>query len=64
MPDAATTAPDPVALVDSLDPDAIRAELDQLYGREAALRVLLRSAEARRRREARAARKEVAHGAA
>jgi hypothetical protein len=43
--------PDLVAVVESLDEDAIRAELDRLDRRSDALKVLLRAARARRRRE-------------
>ena len=49
---------DPIALIESLDPDHIRAELDKMYRREAALRVLLRAAEQRQRQIERAKRKE------
>ena len=40
---------DAIAIVDNLDPEAIRAELHNLNGRADALRVLLRSAVARQR---------------
>jgi hypothetical protein len=40
---------DPAALIESLDPDAIREELAELDRRSRALRVLLRSAVARQR---------------
>jgi hypothetical protein len=40
---------DPVALIDRLDAEAIRAELDALYEREAALRAALRVARVRQR---------------
>ena len=40
---------DPVALVDSLQPDAIRGRLAELERQSRALRVLLRSAVARER---------------
>jgi hypothetical protein len=43
------TCTDAVALVDDLDPERIRAELDELSRRESALRVLLRAAVARQR---------------
>jgi hypothetical protein len=39
----------PVSLVENLDPEAIRTELDELAKREDALRVLLRAAVARKR---------------
>jgi hypothetical protein len=45
----ATDTTDPVALIDRLNADAIRAELDQLYEREVALRAALRVARARER---------------
>jgi hypothetical protein len=52
----ATRPADPVALIQSLDPDAIARRLDELAAEEHALRVLLRSARARqqaqRRRDA------------
>jgi hypothetical protein len=44
-----TTPPDLMALVETLDPDEIRRELDDLDRRSRALRVLLRSAVARQR---------------
>jgi hypothetical protein len=47
-----TAAPDPVALVDRLDPDAIRTRLADLDRQSRALRVLLRAAVARSRRRA------------
>src|SRR5262249_36576894 len=54
MPDRPREQPDPVAVLDGLDPDVIRAELSQLERRADALRVLLRAqrfhATARRRR--------------
>jgi|SRR6516164_6503774 hypothetical protein len=40
---------DPISLIDKLDADAIRAELDQIYEREAALRAALKVARARER---------------
>ena len=40
---------DPVELIDQLDADAIRAELDTLYSREAALRAALKVARQRER---------------
>jgi hypothetical protein len=40
---------DPVTLVDGLDPDAIRKQLDDLDRQSSALRVLLRAAIARKR---------------
>jgi hypothetical protein len=51
-----TSAPltDPVALIDGLDAAAIARRLDALHHEEAALRVLLRAARARERREDRA----------
>jgi hypothetical protein len=57
MPAAATYSArtDPLALIEGLDPEQIRRELEDLDGRARALRVLLRSALARqgtqRRRE-------------
>ncbi|HEX5271457.1 MAG TPA: hypothetical protein VFW33_13265 [Gemmataceae bacterium] len=50
-----TTAllPDPVAMVDSLEPDAIRARLADLDRQSRALRVLLRAAVARERQDLR-----------
>jgi hypothetical protein len=48
-----STLPDPVALLESLDPDRIREELDELDRRSRALRVLLRSAVARQRERGR-----------
>jgi hypothetical protein len=45
--------PDPVTLVDALDPDVIRERLDELHRQESALRALLRAALARRRGVAR-----------
>jgi hypothetical protein len=48
--DTHTTAPDPVALVDQLEPDAIRTRLAELDRQSRALRVLLRAAVARERR--------------
>lgn len=44
-----STIPSLIDLIDSLDPDAIRAELDLLDRRESALRQLLRVALARQR---------------
>jgi hypothetical protein len=44
-----TPATDPLAVVEALDPEAIRTELADLHRREAALRVLLRAAVARQR---------------
>ena len=45
-----TTDPnDPVAILDRLDPEAIRTELDRLYEREAALRAAWRIVRARQR---------------
>ena len=41
--------PDPVSLIDTLDPDAIAARLEELVREQDALRVLLRAARARRR---------------
>jgi hypothetical protein len=53
---------DPVALIDRLDAHAIRAELDQLYDREAALRAALKVARARERARDRSNRRgEAAH---
>jgi hypothetical protein len=49
----ATLPADPVALIQSLDPDAIARRLDELVAEERALRVLLRSARARRQAELR-----------
>ncbi len=46
-----TTTADPVALVDALEPDAIRSRLADLDRQSRALRVLLRAAIARERRE-------------
>lgn len=43
---------DPIELIDRLDADAIRAELDAIYAREAALRAALKLARARDRRRA------------
>jgi hypothetical protein len=43
----------PADLLDSLDPDAIAARLDELDRESRALRVLLRSARARRRGQGR-----------
>jgi hypothetical protein len=48
--DTHTTIPDPVALVDQLEPDALRAQLAELDRQSRALRVLLRAAIARERR--------------
>lgn len=53
-----TASPDPVTLIDSLDADAIRAELEVLYEREAALRAALRVARARQRHRSRSAARE------
>jgi hypothetical protein len=44
-----TSTLDPIDLIDRLDADAIRAELDALYRREAALRAALKVARARQR---------------
>lgn len=44
-------SPDPLALVESLDPDAIAAQIEELDRQQRALRVLLRSARARQRRD-------------
>jgi hypothetical protein len=58
----ATDTTDPVALIDRLDAEAIRAELDQLYEREAALRAALKIARARERARRRPERRrEAAH---
>ena len=38
------TPPDPVSLIDTLDPDAIAARLEELVREQDALRVLLRAA--------------------
>jgi hypothetical protein len=46
---SASDTTDPVALIDRLDAEAIRAELDRLYDREAALRAALKVARARER---------------
>ena len=43
---------DPIAFVDGLDPNAIRAEIGALGSRIDALRVLLRAAQARHRNHA------------
>jgi hypothetical protein len=43
------TSPDPTALVDALDAEAIRARLTDLDREARALRVLLRAARARQR---------------
>ena len=62
-----TTAPpstDPAAIVDALDPEAIRAQLADLDRRADALRVLLRAALARRRPRYAAPRREEATCAA
>jgi hypothetical protein len=48
-------AADPVALLESLDPEAIAARLDELEREAQALRVLLRSARARQGARKRAA---------
>jgi hypothetical protein len=53
---AATNTADPITIIDALDPDAIRAELDALYERESALRAALKLARARQRRNRRARR--------
>jgi hypothetical protein len=47
----ASTSPtlDALELVENLDPEAIRGQLNELRRRDAALRVLLRAAEARER---------------
>jgi hypothetical protein len=44
---------DPIDLIESLDAEAIRAELDELYRREAALRAALKIARARQRSRSR-----------
>jgi hypothetical protein len=44
-----TTTIDPVALVDGLEPDAIRSRIAELDRQSRALRVLLRAAVARER---------------
>jgi hypothetical protein len=60
-----STPADPVAIVQSLDADAIAARLDELAREEQALRVLLRSARARQKGQRQPppmeARKGVAH---
>jgi hypothetical protein len=44
---------DPVALIARLDADSLRAELDRLYAREAALRAALKIARTRERQRRR-----------
>ena len=44
-------ADDPIAMVESLDPEALRAEMRDLEARRDSLRVLLRAANARNRRK-------------
>lgn len=51
---------DPATLVESLDPETIRARLVALHDQQKALRVLLRAANARRRSETAPPRKEAA----
>jgi hypothetical protein len=51
--DTATVIPDAISLIDQLDSDAIRRELDALYEREAALRAALKIARARQRQRSR-----------
>jgi hypothetical protein len=51
----ALDTPDPVAVIERLDADAIVAELDRLYSREAALRAALKIARAMRRKAPRPA---------
>jgi hypothetical protein len=48
-----TSTLDPIDLIERLDADAIRAELDALYRREAALRAALKVARARQRARSR-----------
>jgi hypothetical protein len=55
----ATSTFDPIELIDRLDADTIRVELDRLYEREAALRAALKIA--RQRQRQRQPRKEAAH---
>jgi hypothetical protein len=45
-----TAAPNPVALLQSLEPDQLVARLQELDGEARAVRVLLRAARARQRR--------------
>jgi hypothetical protein len=52
------TSPTPHELVESLDPDAIRLRLEELEKERDALRVLMRAALARGRRQPPATRKE------
>jgi hypothetical protein len=52
---------DPAALIEGLDPEQIRRELEDLDGRARALRVLLRSALARQRAQRRRERQEAGH---
>jgi hypothetical protein len=60
MPTTSLDLNDPVAILDRLDADAIRAELDQLYEREAALRAAWRIARTRERQREKS-RKEAKH---
>jgi hypothetical protein len=53
MSSAGSIPTDFAALIDSLDADAIRAQLEDLDRQERALRVLLRSAVARQRAQQR-----------
>ena len=48
--DAATPKPDPIELVRTLDPDAIRDRLESLDDEREALRVLLRAAMRKRKK--------------
>jgi hypothetical protein len=57
----ATIPTDPVALVQSLDPDQIARRLEALAAEERALRVLLRSARAREQALRRRQRREEAN---
>ena len=50
--------PNPIAILDELDPEAIQARIDDLDRQQAALRILLRAARARRKNQA----KQKAHG--
>jgi hypothetical protein len=58
-----TLPTDPAALIEGLDPEQIRRELEELDSRARALRVLFRSAVARQRARRRSEeREEVSHG--
>jgi hypothetical protein len=51
MTNAPKSIDDPLKLVESLNPQAIEAKIDELDRQQRALRVLLRSAKARQRRQ-------------